>query len=274
MDFDDQPLTRNSPVPSPPSPSEGRPGVRNIVAIVVAVAAIGALGFWWMNRARPDQVVPASTVATDGGVTSARPQQEPMELPTLDGSDGLLRDAVAALSAHPLLARLLATDALVRSAVLAVEQVAEGRTPAVPLRVLRPSTRLAITGTDSGPIDTRTYARWDGPTSALVSINPVDAAQLYVNVKPLFDAAYEELGHPGGSFDEAIGRAIAVLMATPEPKTSPTLLRRPSYFEHADPTLRSLRPVQKQLLLTGPDNHHRLLTWLEQLATALDIKIN
>lgn len=226
-----------------------------------------------MTRARPDQVAPAATVATDAAVTPTRPQREPLELPELDGSDSLFRDAVAALSAHPLLAKLLATDALVRGAVLAVEQIGEGRTPANPLRVLRPTTRLAIVGTDRGPIDSRTYARWDGATSALVSISPTDAAQLYVNVKPLFDAAYAELGHPNGNFDESISRALAVLMATPEVTSPPDLLRRPGYFEHEDATLRSLRPVQKQLLLTGPDNQHRLMTWFQQLANALDLPV-
>ena len=40
----------------------------------------------------------------------------------------------------------------------------------------------------------------------MLSVQPADAAQLYVNVKDLFDAAYAELGHPGGNFDEAIER--------------------------------------------------------------------
>lgn len=274
MAFDDQPLARTPhPPPLDPAPGEGAP-TRWIVLTALGVVAVAGLGYWWMTRAQPDPLIPAPTVATEGALTTNRPQTQHWELPALDGSDSLFRDAVAALSKHPQLARLLATNGLVRAAVLAVEQIGEGRTPANPLLVLRPTSRLAIVGTESGAIDPRTYARWDGSTRALVSIAPADAAQLYVNVKPLFDAAYADLGHPGGDFDTSIARAITMLVATPEPATTPELLRRPGYFEHTDATLRGLRPVQKQVLLIGPDNQRLLMTWLRQLATALDLSVS
>jgi hypothetical protein len=227
-----------------------------------------------MTRAQPTGPLPAPTVASDGAGALNRPQRQPMELPGVDASDALLRELVSVLSKHPQLARLLATDGLVRRVVLAVDQMADGRTPAAPLAVLRPPTRLAIVGADNGPIDPRSYQRWDSATAALVSINPSEAAQLYVNVKPLFDAAWADLGHPGGDFDTAITRAIDVALATPTPATDPVLLRRPGYFEHTDPALRSLRPVQKQLLLVGPESRTRLLDWMRRLAVALDLPIS
>jgi hypothetical protein len=242
------------------------------VAALALVAGSG-LTYWWMTRAQPDQIPPAPTEATEGAVRSNRPQQQPWELPALDRSDTIFRDAVALLSNHPTLARLLATDGLVRATVLAVVQIGDGRTPALPLRPLRPTTRLTTTGEEPGRVAISSYARWDRPTDALVSVVPMDAAQLYVNVKPLFDAAYADLGHPGGNFDEAITQAIDMVVATPAPTEPPLLLRRPEYFEHTDATLRSLRPVQKQLLLAGPDNQRRIVEWLRQLASALDLKV-
>jgi hypothetical protein len=271
MAFDQQPLERTPPPPSYQPPPAGGSSTGWIVLVGLVVVAGAGLAYWWMTRSQPDALTLPPTVATDGALPRNRPQRQPWELPALDGSDSFFRDAVAALSANPALARLLATDGLVRGAVLAVEQIGEGRTPALPLKVLRPATRLAITGTDSGAIDPATFSRWDGPTRALTSIRPTDAAQVYVNVKPLFDSAYADLGHPGGDFDDSISRALSVLLATPEPIGTPELLRRPSYFEHTDAGLRSLRPVQKQVLLTGPENQRLLMAWLRALATALDI---
>lgn len=155
---------------------------------------------------------------------------------------------------------------------MAVVQIGDGRTPADPLKVLRPSVRMTIIGATTGRIDPRSYQRWDAPVAALASVAPKDAAQLYVNVKPLLDQAYVELGHPGEDFDTAVVRAIDMLAETPEVTGDPVLLRRPGYYEHDDPALRALRPVQKQLLLTGPDNRRRVLTWLKSFATALDLK--
>lgn len=226
-----------------------------------------------MTRAQPGEPLPAPTAATEGARTPNRPDRQPIELPGLDASDSMFRDLVGLLSRHPVVARLLATDGLVRRTVLTVEQIGDGRTPSVPLATLRPPTRLAIVGGDAGPIDTRTYARWDAATAALTSVNPSEAAQLYVNLKPLFDAAYADLGHPGGDFDGALTRAIHMLLATPTPASTPELLRRPGYYEHSDATLRSLRPVQKQVLLIGPESQQRLMDWLRRFATALDLPI-
>jgi len=276
MPYDDLPLRTGStpglPPPPPPLPPPASSGARWIVVGAAALAAGAILTFWWMTRAQPDGTLPAPTEASDSARTPNRPQRQPMELPGLDASDTLFRELVGVLSRNPMLARLLATDGLIRAAVLSVDQIGDGRTPALTLSPLRPPTRLAITGTDSGPIDARTYARWTSATGALTSINPGEAAQLYVNLKPLFDAAYADLGHPA-DFDAGIKKAMNMLIATPEPTGDPVLLRRPGYYEHTEASLRSLRPVQKQLLLLGPESRRQVLSWLRRLADALDLTI-
>src|SRR4030095_13800633 len=169
----------------------------------------------------------------------------------------------------------LAQPGIVRAAVLAVVQIGDGKTPAVPLDAMRPAERLKLVGGgSSGRIDPTSYARWEGPVRALLDINAADAAQVYVNVKPLFDQAYGELGYPGGNFDDAIVRAIRMLVETPEPAGDPVLLDRPAYFEHEDATLKALRPVQKQLLLTGPEHRRQVVSWLRKFAMALALKID
>jgi hypothetical protein len=275
MAFDDLPLDRSGQ-PLPPLPQrrpQGSPTRWVIVgALLVVVGSVLAL--WWMSRTELQTATPAPTTATDVVAGSNRPKRQPIELPALDSSDSWLREMVAALSAHPLLTRLLITPELVRSAVLVVEQIGEGRTPAQPLKVLRPTSRLTILGPESGRVDPASYTRWDAATASLTSINPADAAQLYVNAKPIFDQAYRDLGHPNGDFDDSIVRAINVLSATPVVVSDPELLKRPSYFEHTDPALRSLQPVQKELLLIGPVNRQRVMSWLKRVAAALELKIS
>jgi hypothetical protein len=276
MALDDLQLDRTHPVsssaPTPP-PSQPSP-VRWIVLGAAAVIVGGVLTLWWLSRAQPGTAAPPATGATAATDVSIRPKRQNMDLPSLDDSDGFLRGLVATLSQHPALARLLATQSLIRNATLATVQIGDGKTPATPMAVLRPTARLSILGTaSSGRIDPSSYARWDGDTAALVSIDPKDLAQLYVNVKVLFDQAYRELGHPSADFDEAIVRAIDTLRDTPTLDQDPVLLRKqPGFFEHEDQTMRGLMPVQKQFLLMGPDNRRRILAWLKQLATQLDLK--
>jgi hypothetical protein len=272
MAFDDLPLDR----PAEPAPTDAPPpppvsAWRWVAVALGGVLAGGALAFWWMSRTLPETATPAPTTATDVAVGSNRPERQPMDLPPIDQSDGFLAGLVSALSQHPTLARMLATPGLVRASTLAVVQIGQGRTPSDPLKILRPPSRLTVLG--SGRVDTRSYARWDAAVGALTSVAPADAAQLYVNVKPLFDQAYVELGNPGGDFDTAMVRAIAMLEETPTPAEDPLLIRRTNFLEHDDLTLRALPPVQKQFLLIGPENRRKVLTWLRQVATNLDLKI-
>jgi hypothetical protein len=273
MAFDDLPLGPGEPGSQPPGSRPASP-TRWIVVGAVALAMGSLIYFWWISRAQPQPATPAPTTETDVAVRSHRPKRQPMELPELDVSDAFVRDLVQVLSQHPLLARLLATKDLVRSAALTVEQIGDGKTPAAPLRVLRPDTRLAIVSDESGRIAPGGYTRWNAATTTLTSIRPNEAAQLYVNVKPLFDAAYHELGHPTTDFDAAIVRAIQELRDTPVPAGEPTLLRKPGYFEHADPALAALPPAQKQFLLLGSENRQRVLDWLKQFADTLELKID
>lgn len=275
MAFDDLHLDRpggadlGAPARGPDSPSP----LRWVVVALAGVAAGAGLTFWWMSRDQPTTATPAPTTATDVAIESNRPKRQPMDLPSLDASDTLLRDLVAMLSQNPQLARLLATPSLVRGATSAVVQIGDGRTPVAPLQTLRPATRLQITGTGSGRLDARSYPRWTPAVAALTSISPADAAQLYVNTKPLFDQAYIELGHPGGDFDTAIARAIVMLDDVPASAGEPSLIRRSNFFEHEDAALRALPPVQKQFLLIGPENRKEVMTWLKRFAQELELRI-
>jgi hypothetical protein len=274
MTLDDLRIDRPA-VPEPPAsePPPAEPSPWRWVAVGLAGVGAGALlMFWWMSRAQPSPAPPPSPTVLEDVSASKRPKRQPLDLPSLNDSDTLLRSLVTALSDHPWLARFLATKSLVRASTLSVVQIGDGRTPAESLRALRPGTRVQVLGTQSGRIDPASYRRWDVVTGALVSVSPTDAAQLYVNIKPLVDEAYIELGQTG-DFDQAIVRAIQLLAETPDLPADPVLSRRPGYFEHDDAALRGLKPVQKQLILLGPENRRRLMDWLRQFAAALDLKI-
>jgi hypothetical protein len=273
MAMDDLPL--RDPGGTPPAPAPPRPSPsRWLVLGAGAIIAGALLALWWMSRAQPGAAPPAATTPTELAPSATRPTRQPLELPALADSDSMLRDLVGALSRRPLMARLLATKGLVRAATLAVVQIGDGKTPAGPFAVLRPSSRLQIQGTTSGKIDAASYARWNPAVDALQSVRPADLAQLYVNVKPLFDEAYRELGAPEGDFDGALVKAVRTLSATPAVQGDPVLLRRPNYFEHDDGVLRAALPVQKQLILMGPENRTKILAWLRDVALTLELKID
>jgi len=275
MAFDDLPLHRTPETPGPsrrgstrsPRSATSRWIILGAGTVIVAVI----LGALWMARAQPPSTVLAPTSPADAARTSRRPQPDPLQLPPLAESDTMLQELVASLSRNPLLARLLVPRGAVRAATLAVVMIGDGRTPVIPLTPIRPTEKALVT---DGKLDPASYARWDPIVRALDSVNPGDAAKVYVNVKPLFDEAYRELGYPDGDFDQALVRAIKMLNATPSLSTEPTLLTRPAYAEHQDAALRALPPVQKQLLLMGPAHRRAVLAWLKVFAETLELKID
>ena len=272
MAIDDLPLHR---APEPPAVEPRRASAsstsRWLIVGAALVIAASLLSLHWMSRAQPPAVELPPVAPSEAAPASRRPQRQPLELPALANSDVMLRELVAQLSQHPTLARFLATRGLVRSVTLSIVQIGDGRTPAQPLAVLRPPTRLEVSGADAGRVESSSFVRWESVVRALNSIPARDAAQVYVNVKPLFDEAYRELGYPDGDFDQALAKAIRMLQATPQPAGDLSVLRREGYFEHEDPAFRSLPPVQKQLLLMGPENRARILAWLSQLAATLEL---
>ena len=271
----DNDLPLNRPTPRLQQPPSRQPSAMQWVLVgIAALVAGGLLAYWWLSRAQPVTAPPPTAmVATEPDAESNRPTRQPIDLPALGESDTLLRSLVSTLSQHPALARFLTTDGLARASALAVVQIGDGRTPDQPLGALRPSSRVQMQGEESGPVAPASSARWDPAVAALTSIDPAEAAQLYVNVKPLLDEAYAELGHADGDFDAAIVRAIQTLRATPVPDEPPTLVNRQGIFEYADPRFEALKPVQKQFLLLGPDNQRQMLTWLDRLATSLDLSL-
>ena len=272
MAFDDLPLHRP---PDPASPRRVREAssstARWLIVGAGLVVAGSMLALWWLSRAQPPTVIPAPATMSDPTQAERRPKRDPLELPPLANSDPMLREFVSQLSHDSLLARLLGTRELVRNMTLAVVQIGDGRTPAASLATLRPSIRLE-TGA-SGNVEPANFARWESAVRALQSIPPREAAKVYVNVKPWFDQAYRDLGYPQGDFDVAVVKAIRMLNATPEVTGDLVLQRREGYFEHDNPALRSLPPVQKQLILLGPNHRRGVLSWLQQVAAALELNV-
>lgn len=68
----------------------------------------------------------------------------PVSSPPIDESDALVRDLVRQVSAYPRSSAWLVPDSLIRTAVVAVVDAADGRTPANRLPLLRLSSRFRV----------------------------------------------------------------------------------------------------------------------------------
>lgn len=267
-DFDDQPLVRpDSGVP--PGAATLRSDSRVLVAIGVGALLVGGLGAWWWSRRAPAPGdTPPAVTATEGAVT---PPSTARPLPALGQMDTFIRAMVGALSSNPTLARWLATDDLVRQMALSIDRVSRGQSPARNLAVLRPQDVIVIRGTRAQmTIDPQSYRRYDGVTSALMSLNPKGVAEAYRTIEPRLEEAYRALGTSENTVDEAVTVALNLLLATPEVRDPIRVVPgRGATYAFADPRIETLAPIQKQLIRMGPANAAAINQRLREIADAI-----
>lgn len=204
------------------------------------------------------------TIGSDSAVTP---------LPPLDSSDVAVRSLASGLSPEPRVAEWLKVDDLVRRVVLAVTNVANGGNPTSRLGFLKPKGAFTVRVEDGRTaIDPASYQRYDGVTEAFVSLDAQRVARLYRRIQPLCDRAYEELGLPGGTFEDALSRAFGRLLSVRVPSGAVDVVPDGAVYKFADPDLEASSPAAKHLIRMGPANAGRVQEKLRELARAMGVQ--
>ena len=244
-----------------------------VVALAI-IAGVASYDFFLADPGVEEAPSRAEAPAPAPPAVDATPPPPPDPPVSLDGSDGLVRHVVAKLSSHPGLAAWLIPDDLVRIFVVVVDNVADGHTPDRHLPPWRPTRRFQTAG--SSPelhVDPLSHARFDTHAEIVAAIEPMVAAELYHDLRPLIAAAYAELGRSGDEFDATVMRALRNLLETPVLESRPRLIHRAPFFEFADPVLEDLLPVQKQFLGMGPRNVRAVQASLLEIAEAIGFDV-
>jgi Protein of unknown function (DUF3014) len=261
-----------------PSGPENRPSPSHItkwivVAVFVIVAAIATYVAVTKRRSAVQvATLPPAKVTPRGADRSLGGDPANITVPPLDLTDPLVRELLRQLSSQASVAAWLMSDGLIRNFAVVVSNVAEGPTPAVHLRPLRPTTGFKVADRNGHLlIDTRSYERYDRFAAAAASIDPAGAARLYATLKPRIEEAHRDLG-TGLSFDRTLELAIVALLKTPV--VADPIAVRPeggTGYAYIDPALEALTPAQKHLLRTGSANVQAIQIWLRSVALALGI---
>ena len=266
---------------SPGEPRYEDPPRRSLgmwIAAVLLIAGMIAAVYVVMSRRR----VPAEPVTARSAASAPAKPAAPAEalgadplainLPPLAETDPLVRELVSGLSSHPTIAAWLTTDNLIRNFTVAVANIADNRTPARHLSVLRPTSNFRVIERNGNTyIDPRSYERYNAVAAAATSINPAGSARLYATVKPRIEEAYRELGVTNIAFDRTLESAIVMLLNTPVVEDPIRLEPHGVGYAFADPKLEALTPPQKQLLRTGARNVRQIKGALREIAQALGI---
>ena len=247
---------------------------------VLGVVVLASVGVWYMLVQRapmveaPPQMVGANS-STDEDASAAVPVTSPpppADLPPLDESDERVREMALELSTHPKLVKWLAPDDLVRRMVASVDNLSRGNSPRAHLEHMRPEEGFGAAVVDGAVVlDPESYARYDLLTEVFTSLDIGATVRLYYELEPLFEEAYNQLGHPSRSFSDALDEAIARLIDTPIPEGKLEVEKHLLVYRFTDPLIESMSPAEKHLVRLGPENARKVKSKLTFLRSALDL---
>lgn len=228
---------------------------KKTLGIAAALVLLVGGGIWYANRTPSKPPEPATPVA-------APTADSPPPLPSAEEADAKARAALAGLSARPELAEWAKQKDLVRRFVSLVDNVAEGKSPRTHVEFLAPRTPFTPRATD----------RWNGFADVVASVDAGRFAAAYKELKPLFDAAYREVGQAGSTFDARLKQALERVIKTPLPEKPPAVKPgKGALYVYADESLESLSAAEKQLLRMGPRNEKLIQEKAAQLEKALGL---
>jgi hypothetical protein len=257
------------------------------VLLIVALVVLGyanreRLQQWtqaWMGHtaAVPTAASPPAKTGSAPAAPSSAPQpvasaaSAPLQLPAstaslpaLHNSDAAVLQELGALLGKSGLA-WLAPRHLILHFVATVDNLTRQTVPLQvwPVHPVPGALRTTGQGSDLAiaPDNARRYAPY---VQTLTAISPQRAAQLYVQLYPLCEQAWRELGHPKSAFNDRLLAVIANLLQAPEPQGA-VLLRQPKVlYTYADPALEAAPAGQKILMRMGLENERAVKDWLRQ----------
>jgi len=225
---------------------------------------VGGVGFYLMRDKgpapetvvdAPQPVVEAPAPAPTNVVETAPPPVRAIPLPPLDESDPEVLGGLTELLGQDAAMRYLVPERLVRNIVVTIDNVPR-RQMALNQRPLQPTDGDFMTSGEENAIviAPENYARYKPFVGIVSKIDAKTLVSFYRGLEPLFQQAYEDLGHPDASFNARLNEVIEHLLQTPTPRGQIALVQPGVLYKYADERLENLSAGQKLMIRMGVDN--------------------
>ena len=259
--------------------------MNKLAILIVVIAMVGIIvGLFYARRPVPGPSEPLVQLPEPAPIVEEPefpiPEPEPAPvvepetpaepLPTLDESDPLAGQRLGELFGVTVAEALFRPEDLVRRVVVTVDNLPRSKI-AMEKRPFRPAAGafLVLGDEQLATIDPANFRRYQFAVDALVNLDAEQAADLYFQLYPLFQEAYESLGYPEGHFNDRVVEVIDHLLAVPEVTDAVELTRPKVFYEYKEDALQSASAGHKLLLRLGSQNRQRVLDKLAEVRAAV-----
>jgi hypothetical protein len=256
----------------------------NIKWVAAAVAVVGVTigGIVYFSRAEratppaetPVVAAPAPAElppVAEPEIAHPLPQRDPNEaMPALDTSDSAIRTALEGVIGKQPIEQFLIPDDVVRHIVVTIDNLPNEKV-AERLRPVKATPGVfTAAGTEEAPVlDPSNYQRYSAIVQTLKSTDTKLLVATYVRYYPVFQEAYESLGHPPEYFNDRVIQVIDHLLEAPELEGEVALARPGMRYVYADPALESRSAGQKLLMRMGSANARAVKEKLREVRAEL-----
>ena len=203
----------------------------------------------------PEASIPDS-VSLEQNISAAT---EVFNLPVLDDSDIFLRERVSLISKNRDLTLWLSSSDVIRRIVSYIDGLSRGVILDKIFPLSPPKNKLII-HMDDGKIwlNAGNYERYDQTIKVILSLDIKLLAKMFHFSRPLLETAFSELGYTPRQMDGIILRALDQILETPVIYEPIPLTRDSVTYKFEQPEIESLKPIQKQLIRSGPTNTEKI----------------
>lgn len=254
-----------------------------IIVIVVILLTVIAWGFFDKENITP--VVAKTPVETVEKIAKPivkpveeslpEPQKEVVEevsavvepvvknpLPSLNESDSWLQEKLQTMTWRKELLKLVIDEDMIRRFVVFTDNFAQGQLAYEHSPVVQPQNAFSAIETKKFTKENGRIWQWNEKSSRRFSVyidllRSFDSESLvnwYMELKPLIDQAYSELGYEDDDFTETLQAAITRVLNMEIPKHPVEIIRPSVMFHYKDPKIEALDDADKLLLRLGKEN--------------------
>ncbi|WDE06997.1 DUF3014 domain-containing protein [Thalassomonas viridans] len=183
-------------------------------------------------------------------------------LPTLDESDFWLQEKLPTMTWRKELLKLVIDDDMIRRFVVFTDNFAQGVLAYEHSPFVRPAT--AFSAKETKTFDNKHQQIWEWDENSvrrfslyvdlLRSMESERLVEWYMELKPLINEAYSELGYPDDDFTHTLQDAITRVLDMEIPKESMEVIRPSVMFRYKDPEIEAMDDADKLLLRLGKEN--------------------
>jgi Protein of unknown function (DUF3014) len=215
----------------------------------------------------PPAETPTTTTPPPVATTTTPPA---LPLPTLDESDTDLLGGLTEVFGQEAIGQFLVPERIVRNIVVTIDNLPRQQV-ALNQRPIKPTPGEFITaGPEDAPVlAPENYERYEPFVALVRTVDAKTLVALYRGLQPLFQQAYEELGHPNEAFNNRLIEVIEHLLATPNVRDEIRLVQPSVLYRHADERLEKLSSGQKLLIRMGPGNTATIKAKLREIQAEL-----